>query len=388
MIKRIIIPSGLEDLLMDDAALQNSIKNEIEKYLTLASYQKIQTPMIEYLNVYLNNHNTIDEDSIIKLIDKDGRIIVLRPDITVPAARVVSTKLKHYKKPIKLYYSGEIFRYDSNESNKQREIYQIGAEIYGDNTIWSDIESIYNAYYSIKSIGIKSLKIEIGHAAIIKTLLKKAKIDRETIDSIYILIASKNTLELENLIDSLRIDKNISKIIKQIPTLYGDPCDVLNRVSILDTDNSLCEYLNYIKTIYECLITIGLKENIVFDLSICSNINYYTGIIFRGYCEGVGDLILSGGRYNSLMEQFGYNCEATGFAIFCNVLLKVLSKNYKLKKEEKYLIIFSEEHFCEALKKAEDLRSMGIICTTVIEAKSINISEYCNQYGFNKIIKY
>ena len=156
------IPEGTRDILFDKCSLKKEIENSIRNTYINSGFHQVETPTIEFYDVFDFKDNGIPQESMYKFFDAKGRILVLRPDYTIPVARVVASKVDQL--PMKFFYSGEVFKPSDSFSGKDSEITQAGVEIIGEGSIRSEIELILRAIEALENCGLDNFKIELGES--------------------------------------------------------------------------------------------------------------------------------------------------------------------------------------------------------------------------------
>jgi ATP phosphoribosyltransferase regulatory subunit len=205
---------------------------------------------------------------------------------------------------------------------RPNEIAQSGIEFIGDGSMEADIEVISMAVESLKRCDFNSFKIEIGNAAFINAILNKMNISGTTKADICNYIEAKNYAALGDLLDKIG-DNPETKAIKRLPRLFGD-VEVIDEAKVLYDDENATKALDYLKNVYNALCDAGLKDYIMLDLGLVNRSNYYTGVLFHGYAEGSGLTVLSGGRYDNLLGEFGMDVPAIGFAVEVSALCEAM----------------------------------------------------------------
>lgn len=308
-----LTPEGSRDYLFEECDDRRNIEKILAELFKENSYKKVITPSIEFFDVFRNDGSTALADEMYKFTDSKGRTTVLRPDNTMPIARMVATRLNKEDFPVRLYYNQNVFIRGKDLDGRPNEIAQSGIELIGDGSNDADIEVISMAVESLKRCNFTSFKIEIGNAAFFKVILDKMDVSARTKTEICKLIESKNYAALGDLLNELPSSRE-AEVIRKLPRLFGD-VTVINEAMKLYKNKEALEALKYLKSVYEELCDAGLKDYIMIDLGLVNRSNYYTGVIFRGYAEGSGLTVLSGGRYDNLLEKFGMPAPAIGFAI-------------------------------------------------------------------------
>ena len=152
---KVHLPGGVQDYLPDECYNKRKVEEKIRNFFFLSGYDEVETPILEYFDVFAGIKTSIDQENMFKLIDPEGRILVLRPDITMPIARMVGTKLKDCALPIRLSYLGNVYQYGEIQICKQREVAQAGIELLGVDSAEADAEVIAMAIQMFLNLGLK-----------------------------------------------------------------------------------------------------------------------------------------------------------------------------------------------------------------------------------------
>ena len=322
-----ITPDGTKDLLFDECARRFQVTNTLKGLFASYGYRRVMTPALEFYDVFGKSANYLPQETMYKLTDTKGRLMVLCPDCTVPIARLTATRLKGMPMPLRLYYSHNIYRMYPDLKGKSTEISQVGIELIGSASIRSDLEAVELAAESLKRIDEK-YRLELCHIGYFKALISSLDADEETKEGIRISVEQKNYAALTELLRPFEKSR-AAKALKKLPRLFGGP-EVLKQAYELFDENGAKESLDYLKRVYDHLEAMGLSQRLILDLGVVNLAEYYTGILFKGYFDGVGAEVLSGGRYDKLLKDFGRDLPAVGFAV--NVDLA--SQNVPMAKEE------------------------------------------------------
>lgn len=326
-------PEGSRDFLFEECDDRSRVEKILSDLYKENSYRKVITPTIEYKDVFESDILGMDDEDIYKLSDVNGRSTVLRPDNTMPIARMVATRLDKSAYPVRLYYTQNVFVRNKSLAGRANEVSQSGVEFIGDSSIEADIEILTMAVEALKRCNLKGFKIEIGHAGFFNAILQKMEISKSDKADICKLTESKNYAALNDLLE--RIGKSSESVtIKALPRLFGG-IEVLTNARNLYSSKASNEALDYLKRVYEKLCEVGLEEYISIDLGIVNRSNYYTGIVFKGYVRGSGATVLSGGRYDNLLGVFGEDAPAIGFGIdvtsLCGAINEVINASRPLR---------------------------------------------------------
>lgn len=379
-------PEGLKDMLYEECAAKAEIERIITDLFTMRGYSRAITPTVEYYDLFDDDMLGIPQEQMYKLTSVSGRIMALRPDMTIPIARLVSTRLKDVPAPIRLYYTENIFKVNMNGSGHENEITQSGIELIGAKGLAADLEVLDMAVKVFEKCGISDYAIELGHAGFFGSLVRGLGVDDEKKEEIRRSIESKNYAELSLILSGID-DSPSAKVLKLLPSLYGG-------AEILDEAEKLCsgndeamEYLDYLRELYSKLSEISPDANINLDLGMVHRNNYYTGVVFRGYINGYGNTVISGGRYDGLMEKFGRPMPATGFAVDNNALISTLiaSKGDKLMSKIDAVIYAERGYEAQAVMLAGNLADNGCISRICSSGGEEGAVSYAKELGAEKV---
>lgn len=339
-------PEGSRDRLFAETRMFRQNERRIRNLLEARGYDEIITPSLEYYDVFVQAGSSIGQEKMYKMTDRNGRLLVMRPDNTTPIARVVTTKLNDEALPLRLYYIQKVHRARSAHRGHSTEVMQAGAELLGANGMMADLDILTAAFEALAAVKGNTFRIELGHAAIYKALISSLNVDAQTSERIRSHIENKSYAALGDVLEPFK-NKEAYHALKAMPTLFGGG-EVLEQVSRLTDNSEVLRAVEYLRDLIDAITAAGFGENIMIDLGLVQEIDYYTGMMFRGYMGGAGVPVLVGGRYDSLCAKFGRDIPATGFAID----IDALSESVQLKKE----IAAEELVFCEAgsLKQALD----------------------------------
>ncbi|MGE4548944.1 MAG: ATP phosphoribosyltransferase regulatory subunit [Intestinibacillus sp.] len=306
-------PEGTRDLLFASCRALRETENRIRATLEQRGYSEIITPSVEYYDVFAQANPELDQEAMLKIIDRSGRICVARPDNTTPIARIAATRLDDAALPVRLYYSQKVFRSVSGDHGHKAEFLQIGAELMGADGLEADLDILSSAFEALGQAGARNFRIELGHAEIYKALIEALGVDREMAECIRRLIENKSFAALGDALEPYR-DRPAYRALCAMPQLFGGT-EVLDEVESLTGNVRVLGAVAYLRRLYSALDRAGYGDAVMIDLGLVHEMDYYTGIMFRGYIGGAGAAILSGGRYNDLCAKFGRDMPAGGFGI-------------------------------------------------------------------------
>jgi ATP phosphoribosyltransferase regulatory subunit/ATP phosphoribosyltransferase len=333
-----ITPEGTRDLLFEECTARRKVEKILSEIFITNGYNEVMTPGVEFFDVFYGSCSKISAETMYKLNDNKGRILALRPDSTLPIARLVSTRLKNYEFPLRLFYTQDIFCISPGNSGKRNQIVQSGAELIGAEGFEADMEIIKMSAKTLSACSSDDFRIEIGHIGFFKALSDSLDADDEVKEDIRGLIELKNYAALNDLLAKLPKSPAV-EAIKSLPRLFGsqEVFEIANELCVgeLKSNEKLMGTLEYLKYIYNKLCNEGLEGKIIIDLGLVNRKDYYTGVIFRGYTDGAGEAVLSGGRYDELFKEFGEPRKAIGFAVNVDSIVDSWIENSNQTNEQK-----------------------------------------------------
>ena len=307
------VPDGVEDCLPAECYIKRKIEDALRQTFIVSGYNEIETPTYEFYDVFQSGGAYMQE-SMIKFMDAKGRILVLRPDLTVPIARAAATKLSIKNAISRLFYIQNSFAAASPAFGKAGEFTQAGIELIGDDSQYADAEVIALAVKALKTCGLKTFAIDIGQVAFFKALISGCDMSDEQVDTLRHAVDSKDSAAITQAADTLGLSGTLRQQILALPGLFGGS-EVFERALSL-SDNAECvRAVENLKSVYTLLESYGMADYISIDFGMLHDIAYYSGIIFRGITPEIGFPVVSGGRYDELLSKFGADAPATGFAL-------------------------------------------------------------------------
>lgn len=377
-------PLGMRDTLPDVYERKQVVRGLIEGEMKNWGYQFIETPTLEYYET-VGAASAISDQQLFKLLDQQGHTLVLRPDMTVPIARLAASKLIKNEMPIRLAYSANVFRAQQKEGGRPAEFEQIGMECIGDYTISADGEGLALMISSLKATGLEDFTLSVGHIGFVHLFFRQIIGTKESAEELMQHLYEKNDVGYREHVNSLGLSSFDTERLLDFLKLRGGKETIEMAFSLLENEQGK-EMVIQLQQLWEMMVDYGIEENVSFDLTLVSHMSYYSGILFEVYAEHVGYPIGNGGRYDVLLQKFGNATGATGFAIRVDRLLEALGD-----KEERTFascVLFSSERRKEAFQYAQAQRQLGkkIVLQDINGVRDIEIctNEYEEIVFFSK----
>lgn len=353
-------PLGMRDYLPDMLAKQRFVEEKLNTCMKRWGYQEILTPTLEYYDTVGEASATL-ESKLFKLLDRQGRTLVLRPDVTAPIARVASSLLKDEPRPLRLMYNTSVFRAQQNEAGRNAEFIQSGVELIGDATVEADAEVIALAVASLQAAGLTNFKIAIGHVNFMEGLLEETVSEEDQREKLKERLHNSDYVGFRQDVEALDIPADQKARLHGILKLRGG-AEKLAEAEALTINGRARKAVRNLQELWAALQAYEVTEHVIFDLNLLSSMNYYTGILFEGYAANQGWPVCGGGRYDQLLSRFGVDYPSTGFAIKMDRLLQS-SELQAPEEQRKVYILFDQESRTAAIQKATELRQDAIVVT-------------------------
>ena len=300
-------PRGMDDLLPREVALKRRIEDVIREVFKLYGYLEVETPTVEYYELFALKSGEEIRERMFDFIDKGGRRVVLRPEVTASIARLVASKLKAAAPPLRLGYIADCYRYDEPQWGRRRRFWQGGFELIGSKDPLADAEILEVSYEVFNRIGLRDQYFKVGHIGILREILRSYHVDEGVQDRILTLLDRKMVVEAFDLMKENGVDEDGVQVIRELMKLEGTD---LRRI-LADASNLLspwkeaCKDLEDLCEIIDLAREGGVESRIVVSLGLARGLEYYTGFIFEQSVPDIRIALNGGGRYDNLIELFG-----------------------------------------------------------------------------------
>ena len=242
----------------------------------------------------------------------------------------------------------------------------MGAELIGDDSVYADAEMIMMVIDTLRASGLSKFQVSIGEVEYFKGICRHAGLDSETEMALRDYISEKNFFAAEELM----IEKGISERDREAVLQVREFCQVeetLTRAKELAPNEMSRSAIARLEELYALLKEYGVEEYVSFDLGMLSKFHYYTGVIFKAYTYGVGDAIVTGGRYDTLLGRFGKDAAAIGFMVLIDDLMEALFRQgIEIEvAENRQTLYYDKNNYSEKLSEAITLRQQGV-CVSMV----------------------
>lgn len=376
-IQLIHTPEGVRDIYGAECRQKLKVQEQILKTLYQYGYQHIETPSFEYFDIFSRDRGSVSSREMFKFFDRDNSTLVLKPDMTPAIARCVSKYFPEENSLLRLCYLERTYTNNTSYQGRLKETTQTGAEMIGDDSSDADAEMIAMVIDCLKASGLKDFQVELGQVEFYRGLVEESGLDEETQEQLWELIENKNFFGVEELLDATSISQEQKAVFLKLPQLFGS-IDRIREARAMTTNKRALFAIERLEKVHAIMENYGLSDYISFDLGMLSKYQYYTGIIFKAYTYGTGDYIVTGGRYDRLLEQFGKSAPAVGFAIVVDRLLMALaSQGISLPvNETNTMILFDVSARVPAIRLAKHFRSHSFSVQFQRKHKTPSLGDY------------
>ena len=324
-------------------------------------YKPFKMSKFEEYEFYIRNKDFLISDRIITFNDTNGKLLALKPDVTLS---IIKNCEEQKGEKQKVFYNENVYRISEN-THRYKEIMQAGLECIGDIDLYDIYETVSLSAESLSLIS-EDFILEISHLGILSQVLDFVCDNKTFKAKAMNLIANKNAHDLKRLCNEFSIDTQKTALICNFISVYGERNKVIAQLENLCAD-IVADTLNELKTLYSMLDNLPFSSKIVFDFSVVNDMNYYNGIVFKGFINGICDGILAGGQYDNLMKKMNRKSGAVGFALYLD-LLEQLPKE-KNDYDVEVLLIYDEN--CSNFEIAKTVDSLIKSGKTVTAQKCI-----------------
>lgn len=291
-----------------------SISSALGRLYNRYGYSRYKMNKFEEYDLYARNKDFLISDSVITFTDLDGKLMALKPDVTLSIVK----NTRDEPGIRKLHYNENVYRV-SKGSHCYREIMQVGLEAIGQIDEYCVYEVMKLAAESLTTTG-RSCILEVSHLGLLSDALRHAGIPREEQKNVIRCIGEKNLHELQGICAGLGVQQENTQLLRQLASLYGTAEEVLPKVETLLKGIAEEESLSQFLRIVGALNTGKYGGLLRIDFSAVSDPQYYNGFVFKGFAQGIPSAVLSGGQYDSMMKKLKRQAGAIGFAVYLDIL--------------------------------------------------------------------
>jgi ATP phosphoribosyltransferase regulatory subunit len=310
--RRVQVPPGVQCFVGDEARRRRAIEETVLGVFEGWDYEEIIPPLFDYADVFSSPDLARRTYSF---VGRDGSLLALRPDFTSLLAKIAAGRLAHREPPIRLYYSGEVLRYEPPRAGRQSELYQMGLEHLGGRPPAADAEIVAIAGECLERLGLEGWVLALGHVGAFHRLLAAAGLDAARVEVLRDRVEAKDSPGVRQALAGAGLSAALLDAFAALATLAGGP-EVLDEAERrLGVVPEAARAVGELRAVVDALRAAGLGDRVAIDLGEVRGLEYYTGLVFRAYARGLGFEVGGGGRYDTLLARFGRPMPAVGFML-------------------------------------------------------------------------
>lgn len=367
-------PDGFQDTLPGICAFKKDAESKIRRLFSLHGYSEIETPGVEYCDIY-TKPSFVKEEELYKFVDQKGRLLCSRYDGTIPAARFAATLYKDEPLPLRLCYIENMYRFSKVGGGKQSEFTQAGIELMGASGSDADSEVIAMAIKTALTAGVTDLQISIGQTKLFSGIARQFGLDGESSDNLRKAITNRDYVLIEKTAKEAGLNNEDLETIMMLADGNGT-YDILDAFEKKVTDSEALDAIKNLREILDVMDEYDYLKYVSVDLGLFGNEDYYTGMIFKGFTYEVGFPIIGGGRYDNTVGVFGRDMDCVGFSMSLSLVITALMRQGKMPEVKGADAIIGYNNSiagarAAALSMAEQMREEG----SVVIVDSSNMTE-------------
>jgi ATP phosphoribosyltransferase regulatory subunit len=308
-----LIPPGTRDILPDEMRELRGLSNTLLQTFERFGYGEVWTPTMEYEDVLVQGDERAAGASY-RLFDENGHVLALRPDMTIPIARLVATRFASAELPLRFCYLSHAYRAVRPQRGQQREFLQAGVELIGASAPAGTAEVLEVLCAALDAAGLTRARIGLGDAGLFRKALEAMDVKPEAQGRVLEALEQHDFVALEAEVNELGLDGPKRDVLVALPQLRGG-AEVIERAIELGGDD-ISIATSRLRDTADAIASKRISERVIFDLGLVRDLGYYTGATFEVYDPALGHIIGGGGRYDDLLGRFGRPLPACGFALF------------------------------------------------------------------------
>ena len=323
----------------------------------------------------LRRGQSAPESNTHKLIDENGRILVLRPDMTAPIAEWAATEWGDASRPLRVSYFSTLFRRGQGGQGGSREYFQAGVELIGSADVSADAEVLGLACEALEQVGVRGFQINVGHNGLLRAITQRLGLRDDTETALREALQTRDIVGVQSLIQGLTLLDNGIELLECLLPFGDSKEDPETLLSTLEQYQLPIELLEEIRQIFRAVARSHPDRSIRLDVSLVRDLEYYTGPVFEIYCPATGAMLGGGGRYDGLISLFGPSEPATGLALDLEQIVSSLSQEVDRTAEDRptFIALNDDPSDKGCWERARRLRSSG--CRVVVNRVTCGAAE-------------
>ncbi|MBC7084923.1 MAG: histidine--tRNA ligase [Methanomethylovorans sp.] len=364
-------PRGTRDFLPHDMTRRRYLEYQFRQVVSRWGYQEVVTPTFEHLELFTMKSGEGIVGELYNFTDKGNREMTLRPELTAPVMRMFVNEMQAFPRPLKLFYFENCFRYERPQKGRFREFWQFGVELIGSESPDADAEVIALAITMLKIAGIRC-DLHVGYLGIIRHVLSSLNTEQQS--KIMRLVDKKDDKGLDDYLEEIKAPINLRMQLLELISLTGKEAlpkayKLLGSIPELDTFQKILTLLD------------AYGINYTIDFGIARGLDYYTGMVFEVYAEGLGaqKQVCGGGSYKLIQLFGGGDVPSTGFGIGFDRIMEIY--NIEPEPQNTVVIVTTDRTRLNAISIACKLREYVPVYLDIMNRNFKSQLSYANNIG-------
>ena len=323
------VPRGVADFFGGAAVARREAEALLRDLARRWAYVEVIPPTFEYAETLAAEAGTELAEELYRFLDRDGRTLALRPDLTIPTARLAGSKLYDQPLPQRFFYTGPAFRYEEPRAGRQREFWQAGVELIGAGSPEADAEILTFAARALEHLDLTSFRFTLGHLGYFHGLIEDMNLEPASVRALQSALDRKSQDDLAELVEQLALPNSAQAAALALLDLSGSQGnEVYARAKTVTRNQKMVEAVEHLEAVEKRLVQFGVRHHFDIDLADVRGMNYYTGITFKAYTPQMHLLVINGGRYDNLVGHFGPDQPAVGCALYLDRILMARTRQF------------------------------------------------------------
>jgi len=308
-----VTPRGFRDVLAQEAEERIAIGDLLTRTFDAWGYEPAETPVVEEYGILEQGAGSL-EGTAFRFFDSDGRLLALRPEMTVPIARLVAARLKEEPGPHRVRYVADVFREQASLRGQSRQFTQAGIELVGAAGAAADAETIALLIEAVAATGLADFTVAVGTVAVLSALLDASGADDAWRAEVLSAVHDRNLVGIDRLAAREGLPEGVARAVSVVPRLRGGR-PAIDECRALAETCGCSRALDDFEATWDLLESAGVADRVMVDFGTMRSFDYYTGVVFELLAPGVGLPLGGGGRYDGVLGAFGSPAPAAGFAV-------------------------------------------------------------------------
>ncbi len=351
------VPPGVQCFVGDEARRRRGVEETVVAVFEGWDYDEIIPPLFDYADVFAGEALASRTYSFVA---RDGSVLALRPDFTSLIAKIAAGRLRGRQAPLRLYYSGEVVRYEPVKAGRQNELYQMGLEHLGGDAREADAEVLAIAAECLERLGVQGFVLALGHVGVFAGLVEAASLAADRIELLRDRVESKDPAGVRQVLQAATgVPPDVAAALERLTLIGGGREALAEARSALACCAPARAALDELGAVADALVSAGLGAHVAVDLAEVRGLDYYTGLVFRVFAPDLGFEVGGGGRYDALLARFGRPLPAVGFMLGLDRVALLLDRQGRLGAPPRAAEAVRGGTLGEALARAVVLRGRG-----------------------------